>query len=76
MIVLFQVLSDFPNQCSVECLYTVLSSAVFVRNHLVYYEDVLGSEPRYVYSLSDRNDGANCYKDFLVYYWQIPWGFL
>lgn len=44
--VLFQVLSEFPNQCSVECLYIVLSSAVFVRNQLVHYEEVLGSEPR------------------------------
>lgn len=46
MTVLFQVLSEFPNQCSVECLYIVLSSAVFVRNQLVHYEEVLGSEPR------------------------------
>ena len=53
----FQVLSEFPKQCGVECLYTVLSSAVFVRNHLVHYEDVLGSEPRYVYSLSHKKSG-------------------
>ena len=33
--------------CDVECLFIVLGSAVFIRNHLVHYEDVLGSEPRY-----------------------------
>lgn len=43
---LTQLLSDFPKVCSIDCLYTVLSSAVFIKNHLVYYEDVLGSEPR------------------------------
>ena len=59
MIVLFQLLSDFPKQCGMECLYTVLSSAVFIRNHLVHYDDVLGSEPRYVSSLCDRNGEAN-----------------
>lgn len=43
---LFQLLLDFPKLCSVDCLYIVLGSAVFIRNHLVHYEDVLGSEPR------------------------------
>ena len=41
------MLLGFPKSCSLESLYTVFGSAVFIRNQLLYFEEVIGSEPRY-----------------------------
>lgn len=48
---LTQVQLDVPKLCNLDCLYAILSSAVFVKNHLVYYEDVLGSEQRHPFPM-------------------------
>lgn len=67
---LTQLLSDFPKVCDVECLFIVLGSAVFIRNHLVHYEDVLGSEPRRPFPLLHRqfSDLVDSVSDQIISY--------
>lgn len=67
---LTQLLSDFPKVCEVECLYIVLSSAVFIRNHLLHYDDVLGSEPRRPFPVLHRqfSDLVDSVSDQIISY--------
>ncbi|KAK3709538.1 hypothetical protein QZH41_018988 [Actinostola sp. cb2023] len=49
-----KIIEDFPQKCSVQTLYILLSSAVLVRNRLAQYEEVLGTEPRRPFAVLHR----------------------
>ncbi|EDO37214.1 predicted protein [Nematostella vectensis] len=51
---IMKIVNDFPKSCGIEVLYTMLSSSIFVKNHLAHYEEIIGTEPRRPFAVLHR----------------------